>query len=220
MPSLLSRNEAAVNVSSGPAAARLSIPEPVVYTPSAPPSTVGSTGAGGGDSCASSIFDSSQSSEDDDRLLGMWEHEGYDSPPPADERIAEIRNERRYRMLLGHEFHPSCVSLFSLLFLSLLFLLAYNLFSIVTLPLWTPSPVALGAVGYLSKPKGEFVTLFNAFSPEKAADPNVKALPSIWGYGRLNVGSYRQDKRNAVQRGVDAIQGLLTFKGRSDGPMP
>jgi hypothetical protein len=97
---------------------------------------------------------------------------------------------------------------------------AYNSFPTVTLPLWTPCPVALGAVGYLSKPKGEFVTLFNAFSPEKATDPNVKALPSIWGYGRLNVGSYRQDKRNAVQRGVDAIQGLLTFKGRNDGPMP
>ena len=33
---------------------------------------------------------------------------GYHSPPPMDERLAEFRNERRYRMLLQHEFHPSC----------------------------------------------------------------------------------------------------------------
>ncbi len=30
------------------------------------------------------------------------------SPLPANEAVSEIRNERRYRMLLQHEFHPSC----------------------------------------------------------------------------------------------------------------
>ena len=36
--------------------------------------------------------------------------ERYDSPPPTNERLAELRNERRYRMLLTHDFHPSCKS--------------------------------------------------------------------------------------------------------------
>ena len=37
----------------------------------------------------------------------MLDPPGYQSPPPLDERLAEFRNERRYRMLLQHEFHPS-----------------------------------------------------------------------------------------------------------------
>ena len=30
-----------------------------------------------------------------------------DSPPPLDETLANSKDERRYRMLLQHEFHPS-----------------------------------------------------------------------------------------------------------------
>jgi hypothetical protein len=119
------------------------------------------------------------------------EYDGYDSPPPANDLIAEARNERRYRLLLAHDFHPS-----------------------LTLPLWTPAPIALGAIGYLSKPKGEFITLFNAFHPQKSATTLVKDLPSVHGYGKVSTGSQRQDKRNAAQRGLDAIAGLLTFRGR------
>lgn len=35
------------------------------------------------------------------------------SPPPPDETAQILRNERRYRMLLQHEFHPSCKSSFA-----------------------------------------------------------------------------------------------------------
>ncbi|KAJ4490744.1 hypothetical protein J3R30DRAFT_3277483 [Lentinula aciculospora] len=117
--------------------------------------------------------------------------DGYDSPPPANDSIAEARDERRYRLLLAHEFHPS-----------------------LTLPLWSPAPVALGAVGYLSKPRGEFVTLFNAFHPQNSAIALVKGLPSVHGYGKFYTGSHRQDKRNAAQRGLDVIAGLFPFKTR------
>jgi len=110
--------------------------------------------------------------------------------------MAELRNERRYRLLLSHEFHPS-----------------------LTLPLWSPSPVSLGAVGYLSKPSGAFVTIFNCFTPEKSAKGVLKTLPSVHGYGQVTTGSQRQDKRNAAQRGLDAIAGLLTFKTKSEGPI-
>ena len=84
----------------------------------------------------------------------------------------------------------------------------------MTLPLWDPSPVALGSVGYLLKPEGRFVTLFNAFDPPKTSE-RTKGMPSLYGYGRLTQASQRQDRRAA--RGLTAmIQGLLTFKTRHD----
>ncbi|KAJ6521208.1 hypothetical protein DFH09DRAFT_223755 [Mycena vulgaris] len=155
--------------------------EPVVYTSS---------------SRASSIFTPStkSSSVDDLTDLLLGDFTGYESPMPADERIAEIRNERRYRLLLAHDFHPS-----------------------LTLPLWSPVPIAVGAVGYLARPSGKFETLFNCFYPDKAANGD-SGLPSVYGYGRVTTGNQRQDKRTATQRGLDAIAGLLTFKkGQGDG---
>ncbi|KAJ7210970.1 hypothetical protein C8J57DRAFT_1097970, partial [Mycena rebaudengoi] len=101
--------------------------------------------------------------------------------------VAERRNERRYRMFLNHDFHPS-----------------------LTLPLWNPLPVALGAVGYVERSSGKFVTLFNCFTPGND-------LPTINGYGRVTTGNQRQNRRNAAQRGLDAITSLLTFKKAGDG---
>lgn len=85
------------------------MPEPVFYTPSKPSSR------------ASSLFThtpSTRSREDLDdlglNLVGIGAasslegYEGYDSPPPRDERVAVMRDERRYRLLLSHQFHPSC----------------------------------------------------------------------------------------------------------------
>jgi len=40
-----------------------------------------------------------------------YTHLRVDSPPPLDEALANIKDERRYRMLLQHEFHPSCAFL-------------------------------------------------------------------------------------------------------------
>jgi abelson tyrosine-protein kinase 1 len=91
--------------------------------------------------------------------------------------------------------------------------------SLVTLPLWTPTPVGLGAVGYLSKPAGKFITLFNSFDPDKSSDGYAKKLPSLHGYGRVMEASDRQDKRSITQRGIDAIQGLFTFKNASEDPL-
>ncbi|KAF5362649.1 hypothetical protein D9758_009617 [Tetrapyrgos nigripes] len=175
-PSLLSHREETVTTS------RVQRPEPVTYTPSETSSDT------------SSIFTSTPSDSGDEARNALLEYDGYDSPPPANDIIAEQRNERRYRLLLQHDFHPSLV-----------------------LPLWSPSPVGLGAVGFLSKPRGTFVTLFNAFNPEKSSNVAVRGLPSVHGYGRLSTGSQRQDKRNAALRGLDAIAGLLTFKSRGDG---
>ncbi|KAJ7496034.1 hypothetical protein B0H11DRAFT_2001603 [Mycena galericulata] len=154
---------------------RTHMTEEVLFTPSNRNSS----------SITSSIPQLNPSEEDLNHLL-LGNRDGNESPPPTDDRMAELRNERRYRLLLSHEFHPS-----------------------LTLPLWSPSPVSLGA----------FITIFDCFTPEKSATGTLKTLPSVHGYGQVTTGSQRQDKRNAAQRGLDAIAGLLTFKTKSEGPI-
>jgi hypothetical protein len=67
----------------------------------------------GRSSCGSSVFSVTPGSRSEENLAVV--HEGCDAPPPADERIAERKHERRYRILLSHQFHPSrgCWFLFS-----------------------------------------------------------------------------------------------------------
>ncbi|KAI0295165.1 hypothetical protein B0F90DRAFT_1752414 [Multifurca ochricompacta] len=112
---------------------------------------------------------------------------GYLSPPDTDDTAAKYRDERRYRMLLQHEYH-----------------------TILTLPLWQPSRVELGAVGFLSKPEGRFETLFNAFNPGATSGGKADELPMLSGYGKVLQGAQRQDKRNAAQRGLDRVHGLFS----------
>ncbi|RPD53297.1 hypothetical protein L227DRAFT_617134 [Lentinus tigrinus ALCF2SS1-6] len=115
------------------------------------------------------------------------------SPPPPDAQAQMARDERRYRLLLQHEFHPS-----------------------LTLPLWTPSQVVLGAVGYHSKSAGgEFITLFNSFEPTKSSNGRARDIPSLYGYGLVERESQRQDKRNAAQRGMDIIQSWLSLRSNA-----
>lgn len=81
----------------------------------------------------------------------------------------------------------------------------------MTLPLWRPSRVELGAVGFISKPEGRFETLFNAFNPEAtSAGGKADELPMLSGYGKVLQGNQRQDKRNAAQRGFDRVQGMFS----------
>ena len=82
----------------------------------------------------------------------------------------------------------------------------------VTLPLWSPSTVDIGSVGYLRKPQGEFVTLFNAFDPPQSSNGALRGMANLHGYGSVSQGSYRQDKRNRAQRGLDVLSSWLTSK--------
>lgn len=77
----------------------------------------------------------------------------------------------------------------------------------------------LGAVGYLEKPAGRFVTLFNANNPSATGDGRVDGMPTINGYGTFREAAVRLDKRPVAQKGFDMIQRLLTFKrsGTGDG---
>jgi len=85
-----------------------------------------------------------------------------------------------------------------------------NLLFSVTLPLWQPSHVELGTVGFLSKPDGRFETLFNAFNPGATSAGKADELPMLSGYGKVLQGNHRHDKRNAAQRGFDRVQGLFS----------
>ena len=87
----------------------------------------------------------------------------------------------------------------------------------MTLPLWEPSPVQIGDVGYLSKPRGAFVTLFNAIKPGKSSMGTN--LGPISGYGSAAKGSMRLEKRSAAQKGLDAFSGFLAFRSRAEAPV-
>ena len=63
-------------------------PELVIYTPAT-------------SSRSSSIMPATSS-----EYPNVIDYDGYDSPP-LDERVAKAWNERRYRLLLTHEYHPS-----------------------------------------------------------------------------------------------------------------
>ncbi|KAH9848357.1 hypothetical protein C2E23DRAFT_889200 [Lenzites betulinus] len=66
------------------------------------------------------------------------------------------RDERQYRTQLHHQFHPS-----------------------LTLPLWMPSPIKIGAVGYHKEANGSFVTLFNAFDPGELSAGLTRGIPPM-----------------------------------------
>lgn len=84
------------------------------------------------------------------------------------------------------------------------------------MPVWEPTPVDLGAVGYLSKPRGAFITLFNAFQPYKYSLEAIRGLSSIEGYGRVNTGSERKSRKTNL---FDTVMGLLS-KVKGDGTFP
>ncbi|KAF8997477.1 hypothetical protein BDQ17DRAFT_1428993 [Cyathus striatus] len=73
----------------------------------------------------------------------------------------DSKNEEAYRNILDHKLYHGSLSL----------------------PLWAPTPVKLGDVGYFSK--GRFITLFNAFEPFETSHGRTGDMPSITGYGTV-----------------------------------
>ena len=75
----------------------------------------------------------------------------------------------------------------------------------VTLPLWSPSVVEIGSVGYLRKPEGEFVTLFNASNPPQSSGGVLRDMANLSDYGKVKVTQRpqrqdKQDRRNSTGR--------------------
>jgi len=71
--------------------------------------------------------------------------------------------------------------------------------------------VAIGSVGYLRKPEGKFITLFNAFNPTETSSGMLVDIPNIGGFGKVSQIIQQQDKRNRVQRGLDVFWGWLSW---------
>ncbi|KAF8528481.1 hypothetical protein BU17DRAFT_80889 [Hysterangium stoloniferum] len=135
-----------------------------------------------------SYWSSTQSSLEGD--YQVWG--GYESPAPREPQIAARRDERRYRLHLQHDHHPT-----------------------LNLPLWQPCPVRIGAVGYLSKPHGSFITLFNALTPSLAIDPRVRSMASIHKIGTVREAQLSHvERRSFAQMGVEYVRGLLDFSSR------
>lgn len=136
---------------------------------------------------------------------------------PTNGLDVDTRSEETYRLLVGsnHAFHSSREFVFPEVY----GMLNQKSFS-VTLPLWSPTRVELGAVGYHSKSKGEFITLFNAIDPLQSCEERLRRLPSMYGYGKFEVQKREDGKRSVAQRGLDAISVFLTFKTRGDRSHP
>jgi hypothetical protein len=75
----------------------IQFPEPVLFTPTT--------------SRESSLLLSTSSEESEESesqgSIRQLHHDGFNSPPPEDERAIQGKNERKYRMLLKHDYHPS-----------------------------------------------------------------------------------------------------------------
>jgi abelson tyrosine-protein kinase 1 len=159
---------------------------------------------------ASTMFSSTGSTRESEIITFL---EGYESPPPMDELIALRRDERRYRFLLNPPLYASR-KLF--LFLCRILVILTDL-SLVKLPLWTPSAVRVGALGYHSKPTGEFITLFNAFEPPMDVRSKEDMIASLHAYGSIATSSVRKDTRSAGERAIEGIRSLIPFPRRLEG---
>ncbi|CCM04156.1 uncharacterized protein FIBRA_06318 [Fibroporia radiculosa] len=104
-------------------------------------------------------------------------HDSYPSSP----LVYDVHREALYREELRHEFHPS-----------------------LTLALWHPTHIVPGAVGFLSKERGEFITLFNAFKPTQI--PEGAVLRSLETYGDTKMVHLRDVKRDVPRRGMDLLR--------------
>ncbi|KAF9039939.1 hypothetical protein BJ165DRAFT_1613590 [Panaeolus papilionaceus] len=117
--------------------------------------------------------------------------DGDDGGCSSSEKAIAMRNESTYRkqVSLEHEFHE-----------------------LLTLPLWDPSPIEIGAVGYLSKPAGQFCPLFNSMSPTKSDKIEIKALPPLGKDGDVTIGIDRSDTRTLTHKVYDLVSGPRTVR--------
>ncbi|KAF8995912.1 hypothetical protein BDQ17DRAFT_1284877 [Cyathus striatus] len=92
----------------------------------------------------------------------------------------EETSEYIYRNYLCHEFSVS-----------------------LKLPLWSPSAVSLGDVGYLEKRSGKFVKLFSSLDPQDSSDGRLGDIPKLTGFGSVPIEFHSLHKKNITKRGLD-----------------
>ena len=97
------------------------------------------------------------------------------------------RAERHYRHYLQHEFDDR-----------------------LTLPLWFPSVVSLGEVGYIRH--GQFVKLLDAQHPPAArGNRTLPPMPYLDEFSTLHTNGGPVNVRTAAERGLDLVTSLTSF---------
>ncbi|KIM38818.1 hypothetical protein M413DRAFT_447528 [Hebeloma cylindrosporum] len=91
--------------------------------------------------------------------------------------------------------------------------LKHNHDTSLTLALWSPTIVAVGAVGYLSRDDGKFKTLFNARAPRDSTARGVHSLPAL----RTKIVPKMHREKGLKDRAFDLF-GLLNLGRKSDPP--
>ncbi|KAI0822902.1 hypothetical protein BC628DRAFT_1421313 [Trametes gibbosa] len=131
-----------------------------------------------------------------------WSQTLIEPTQPAPEK-------RQYRTWLRHQFHTSrelpylrdTINLTSFSDVVPAFAFARA----VTLPLWTPSHVSIGAVGYHESTNGTFISLFNSFDPIGSSGGRTQDIAPMESYGETILRSQQQGGRNVVQRMADVF---------------
>lgn len=101
------------------------------------------------------------------------------------------RAERHYRHYLQHSFDDR-----------------------LTIPLWFPSPVLLGSVGYIRH--GQFIKLLDAHKPQLELG-NLPPMPYLDEFSSLGTFKTPVNVRSAAEKGLDLITALTTSFVRSSG---
>ncbi|KAF9460231.1 hypothetical protein BDZ94DRAFT_1311691 [Collybia nuda] len=95
---------------------------------------------------------------------------------------SEYQYELTYRQCLSHDFARS-----------------------LNVPLWTPSKVSVGDVGYLERPSGQFIRLFNAFKPHISSQGRLD-IPGLGNGSIVNKISHRE---SVMKRGINAFTNAM-----------
>ena len=82
----------------------------------------------------------------------------------------------------------------------------------LTLPLWFPSVVSLGSVGYVRH--GRFVKLLDATRPPLDTQ-DLPPQPSMQGFSILQTTRMPVNVRNAAEKGLDLVTSFISSSGRS-----
>lgn len=78
----------------------------------------------------------------------------------------------------------------------------------LTLPLWHPIVVAVGAVGYLSREDGRFITIFNACAPGDSTSPGIRPLSPA----QTQITETIHNEQSAKSTECDLVSGLLNLE--------
>ncbi|TFY66606.1 hypothetical protein EVG20_g4476 [Dentipellis fragilis] len=112
--------------------------------------------------------------------------------PEVDRRVIEERDAREYKTNLKHGFDQS-----------------------LTVPLWNPVPVQVGAVGYFSESEGTFITFFNALDPLHTSDGHASYIYSL-AKDKVKIVEEKIRKFTHLRRGVGYVESHMCAPERGE----